>query len=312
MRAGDFGAAWEISDAVLKERRGRPCWHWPRHEQYIWSGAPLAGKRVLVRCYHGLGDTVQFIRYLPLLREHAAEVTVWIQGELISLVNASYPCIHFIPLHDGTPDVSYDVDVEIMELPYIFRTTLNDLPAIVPYLHAPRRADLRKGDGLEVGLVWESGNWNQARSVPLNTLRTLIERFPDVTWHALQLGAALKEWPLEWGPISNSEKIAETATVMASLDLIISVDSFTAHLAGALGRPVWTLLPKRADWRWMENRETSPWYPTMKLFRQSRAGVWEGVINNVISALDARKPFLGARTCWSADYINVSAARGEF
>jgi len=294
MRAGDFAAAWQISDAVLRERRDKPCWRWPRHEQYIWRGDPLAGKRVLIRCYHGLGDTVQFIRYLPLVRKHAAEVTVWIQRELMPLARASFPSVEFLPLHNGTPDVSYDLDAEIMELPHVFRSTVETLPASVPYLHAPPRPDLRKGSGLQVGVIWEAGNWNPARSVPLDTLGLLVERFPEITWHALQRGAALKDWPVKWGPISGSDRVEEAAAAMAAMDLIVSVDSFTAHLAGALGKPVWTLLPERADWRWMEGRESSPWYPTMKLFRQSRAGDWPTVVEGMISRLDSLKSFPGA------------------
>jgi hypothetical protein len=286
MRAGDFATAWQISDAVLNQRRDLSCSHWPRHEQYIWRGDPLAKKRVLIRCYHGLGDTVQFIRFLPLLGEHAAEVKVWIQRELISLVSASYPSIQFFPLHDGTPDFSYDVDAEIMELPHIFRTTLETLPASVPYLRAQPRRELRRDSGLNVGVIWESGNWNPARNVPLDTLDRLIERFPEITWHALQRGAGLGRWAPAWGPISGSDRVEETAGAMTAMDLIISVDSFTAHLAGALGRPVWTLLPDPADWRWMDGRTTSPWYPTMKLFRQRRAGDWDGVIGQVIHEFD--------------------------
>ncbi|HEY9154218.1 MAG TPA: hypothetical protein VIM69_03745 [Opitutaceae bacterium] len=281
MRAGDFAAAWKISDDVLKTRREAVCSHWPRHEQFIWRGDTLAGKRVLVRCYHGLGDSVQFIRYLPMLQSDAAEVAVWIQPELISLAEASFPSTRFVPLHDGTPEVSYDVDVEIMELPHIFRTTLDTLPATVPYLHATPQMKVRAKRGLQVGLIWESGNWNPARSVPLNTLQRLLNRFPKITWHAFQRGPALALWSPEFGPNSGSDRVEEAAAALAALDLIISVDSFTAHLAGALGQPVWTLLPEPADWRWMQGRETTPWYPTMKLFRQPRAGDWDSVMDSV-------------------------------
>ena len=218
----------------------------------------------------------------------AREMTVWIQQELMGLMQKSYPSIHFLPLHDGVPNAEYDLDAELMELPHVFRTTLDTLPGSVPYLHASARYDLRNGSWLQVGVVWESGNWNPARSVPLDTLRPLIERFPEITWHALQRGPALKEWPIGWGPISGSDRVEEAAAAMEAMDLVISVDSFTAHLAGALGRPTWTLLHEPADWRWMDVREDSPWYPTMRLFRQRRGGGWAQVIEDLATSLGAR------------------------
>jgi hypothetical protein len=132
MQRGAFEAAWGISDAVLRARAGVPCGHWPRHLQYIWDGTPLAGKRVLVRCYHGLGDTIQFIRYVPLIKEIAREVMVWAQPALLPLLRTLRGIDLLLPLHDGTPDVEYDVDVESMELPkaptYIKGQTHNGQP----------------------------------------------------------------------------------------------------------------------------------------------------------------------------------------
>jgi len=136
IRHGAFEEAWQISDAVLQSRAGKPCWHWPRHYQYIWDGTPLQGKRVLVRCYHGLGDTIQFIRYAPLIKRIAKKVIVWAQPSLIPLVETVEGIDQILPLHDGTPEVAFDVDVESMELPHIFRTTLATIPATIPYLHA--------------------------------------------------------------------------------------------------------------------------------------------------------------------------------
>src|ERR671932_14884 len=135
MRRGAFEAAWAISDAVLRARAGVPCWHWPRHLQYIWDGTPLAGKRVLGRCYHGLGDTIQFIRYAPLIKAIAAEVIVWAQPPLLPLLEMVQGIDQLLPLHDGVPEVEYDVDVEVMELPHIFRTTPETIPLTISYLH---------------------------------------------------------------------------------------------------------------------------------------------------------------------------------
>jgi hypothetical protein len=115
MRCGAFEAAWTISDAVLRAQAGVPCWHWPRHLQYVWDGTLLAGKRVLVRCYHGLGDTLQFIRYIPLIKAIAQEVMVCAQPVLLPLLRTVRGIDRLLPLHDGTPQVECDVDVESME-----------------------------------------------------------------------------------------------------------------------------------------------------------------------------------------------------
>jgi gliding motility-associated-like protein len=129
MRAGDFVRAWEISDAVLRSRSGAPGSQLPRHEQTIWDGTPVDGRVVLVRCYHGLGDTIQFARYLPRLRQRAAHVILWAQPPLIPLLQTVDPEVEILPLHDGDPGVAYDVDLEIMELGHAFRSTLATLPA---------------------------------------------------------------------------------------------------------------------------------------------------------------------------------------
>jgi hypothetical protein len=284
MRRGEFEAAWTISDAVLRARAGRPCWHWPRHLQYIWDGTPLAGKRVLVRCYHGLGDTIQFIRYAPLLKAIAAEVIVWSQAALIPLLRSLRGIDRLLPLHDGTPQVVYDVDVESMELPHVFRTTPATIPAEIPYLRV-EPAPLTSRAGIAVGLVWAAGEWDHGRrSVPFPLLAPLAQ-VPGVTLHILQRGPALELYQPGFGLASGSDDVVEAARLICALDLVISVDSMPAHLAGALGVPVWLLLDAAADWRWMEGREDSPWYPTMRLFRQERPGVWEPVIARVVAEL---------------------------
>ena len=290
MRAGDFAAAWEVCDAVLAARRAAgfpPGWDRPRHLQAIWNGGSLAGKRVLVRCYHGLGDTVQFIRYAPLLRAVAREVIVWAQPALVSLVQTVPGVDRVLSLHDGAPEAEFDVDLEIMELPHLFRSTMATLPAGVPYLHVAA-ADLPRTPGRwAAGLVWRSGEWDKRRSVPAGLLAETLGRVSGVDWHLLQRGSALGEMPPGFGLDLGSDDPWQAARTMRALDLVISVDSFPAHLAGALGVPVWTLLPAPADWRWMEGRADSPWYPSMRLFRQdpARAGDWRPVLAEVAAAL---------------------------
>ena len=274
-----------MSDNVLRERAGVPCWHLERHLQYFWDGRPLDGKRVLVRCYHGLGDTIQFVRYVPLLRSRASEVILWVQPKLIPLVSSVPGIDRLLPLHAGPPDVDFDTSVEIMELPHVFRTTIETIPREVPYLHViPARLPSHSERKLAVGLTWAAGSWDEARSVPFDVLEPLTH-VAGVDWYAFQREEALAHWPPSLGTISEGQ-LHDEARLIAALDLMISVDTMTAHLAGALAVPVWTLLQKDADWRWMEGRDDSPWYPTMQLFRQQRQDEWNSVIVRVIAALE--------------------------
>jgi hypothetical protein len=291
MRSGRWEEAWKFSDAVQESRAGKPCWHWPRHFQYIWDGTPLNDKRVLIRCYHGLGDTIQFIRYAPLVKAIAKKVIVWAQPSLIPLLETVQGIDQVLPLHDGTPEVEYDVDVESMELPHIFRSTLETIPLKIPYIHID---PLRLPTGKErpaVGLVWKGGDWNESRSIPFYLLNPLSS-LEGIYFYILQ-GAPLRAgWDGKFGIHLNGSSLLEDARIIRSLDLLISVDTMPAHLAGALGVPVWNLVQAEADWRWMENREDSPWYPTMRLFRQERQGEWEPVIQKVASCLTRQSQWL--------------------
>jgi hypothetical protein len=283
MRRGEFAEAWKISDAQLNTQQDLRIV--PRHLQRIWNGTPVKGRRVLVRCYHGLGDTVQFIRYAALLKEVATKVMVWVQPSLIPLLHHVAGIDQLLPLHEGEPDVEYDVDVEINELPYVFRTTLATMPSVVPYLHV-ESASLPRSDRLQVGVIWQAGDWDERRSVPFSEIENLLQR-PEVDWHILQRDPWRAGWNGKFGEISGGDNPLDDARVMKALDLIISVDTFTAHLAGALGKPAWTLLPADADWRWMLERTDSPWYPTMRLFRQKKEGDWAAVIDEVASELES-------------------------
>jgi hypothetical protein len=282
MRRGDFARAWQVSDAVLQARRDAQCEHLPRHEQAIWSGQSLDGRRVLVRCYHGLGDTIQFARYLPLVRARAKHVTLWAQAPLIPLLHTIDERIEILPLHDGDPGVAFDVDVEIMELAHVFRSTRETLPAQVPYIHA-ERATIPVGGRPNVGLVWRAGDWAEHRSIPFELLDPVIHL--PVTWYVLQGEPGLAERPSGFGTVAGERDLEELARVMRALDLVITVDSMAAHLAGALAVPVWTLLHAACDWRWMIDRDDSPWYPTMRLFRQEQEGEWGRVIARVAAEL---------------------------
>jgi hypothetical protein len=287
MRAGRFAEAWGVSDEAHRLRAGIDCSAWPRHEQFIWRGESLAGRRVLVRCYHGLGDTIQFVRFVPRVRRLARELTLWVQPTLIPLLTPISGVDRILPLNDDAPNVTYDVDVELAELMHVLRVTPETLATDCPYLHvAPAR--LPDTCALRVGLVWAAGDWDARRSIPCQLLASLA-RIPGVEWHLLQRGPMLGEWPHGFGMVPQIDGIVDEARALRALDLLITVDTCSAHLAGALGVRVWTLLPYDADWRWMRNRSDTPWYPTMRLIRQRCAGEWHDVLHRVERDLRAER-----------------------
>jgi hypothetical protein len=291
VRRGEFAAAWTISDAVLHERRGRPCWHLPRHQQYIWNGRPLDGARVLVRCYHGLGDTIQFARYAPLIGATATSVTFWAQPALMPLLRTVGGIDRLLPLHDGAPEGEYDVEVESMELPHVFRSTLEALPADVPYIHVPALFldRLLPHARMRVGLFWRTGGWDGRRSIP-SALVSMLAGIPGVQLCMVRRDYEAAGRPPCVSEIPYDDDICGTARIMRGLDLVISADSMPAHLAGALGVPTWVLLHDQPDWRWMDDRPDSPWYPTVRLFRQQGTGGWRDVVEQVAVALKSARP----------------------
>jgi hypothetical protein len=283
MRRGEFEAAWTIGDRDLGQPREADAFTRPRHQQRIWDGQPIDGRRVLVRCYHGLGDTIQFARFLPVLAARAASVVVWAQPALIPLLRTIDAPLRFEPLHDGVPDVGHDVDVEVMELAWLLRITPAALPAGVPYLRVasePRDVAAAR----TIGVVWRGGDWDPARSLPASTMSRLVD-VPGVRCVAFDprpTGADRAGWRGAWRPIDDLVRLARA---FRACDLIVTVDTMAAHLAGALGVPVWTLLSSDPDWRWMEDRNDSPWYPTMRLFRRDAGASWDPVVDAVASAL---------------------------
>ena len=280
-RRGEFTRAWEASERILRRHAARPDFSKPRHQQSVWTGEPLDGRRVLVRCYHGLGDTIQFARYLPHVRAIAREVIVWAPAPLLPILASVPGADRLCPLHDGSPEIDYDVDVEVMELAFLFRSTLETIPREIPYISAPARP--LPGPRPRVGLAWRCSDWEHRRSMPFAALRPLLD-LDRFTWCSMQQRPRPDERHPRLFDISDGD-LFDAACRVASLDMMITIDSMPAHLAGALGIPVWTLLLKDADWRWMERRDDSPWYPTMRLFRQARDGDWAGVVDRVRKAL---------------------------
>jgi hypothetical protein len=283
MLLGQFDRAWQESDAIAA--RGSP----DRHR--YWDGQPFEGRKVLIRCLHGLGDTIQFIRYAPLIREQARTLAIEAQPALKSLIEASQLADSVITWDE--PEPAWDQQVEIVELPRIFRTNLETIPKRVPYLEVPSSPVAASHHGvrpMRVGVVWASSSYNPARSVPLEDMARLFT-VPCTSFFSLQAGeerAQLKSMSRGIADLQTDPAcVGATAGKLKTLDLVITVDTMMAHLAGAMGRPVWTLLPFQCDWRWMMAREDSPWYPTMRLFRQPRAGDWQSVIERVQCALRA-------------------------
>lgn len=298
MLAGKFAAAWHIGDLILARRRRADLnrHDQPFHLRHVWDGSALAGRDVLVRCYHGLGDTIQFIRFAPLVKRVARSVTVQAVPALHGLLAGCAGIDRLVSLGYSEPDPPFDVDIELMEVPHALRTTERTIPAEIPYVRVPRRRPmpaLRHDPRLRVGLVWRAGDWDGRRSVPLSQLAPL-GGMAGIALTNLQRGPGLAELncpavpAFADGPGAWTDDLVDTAAMVATLDLVIAVDTMVAHLAGALGVEVWMLLHSSADWRWMLDRDDTPWYPTMRLFRQDSPGEWEPVVEAVANRLRAR------------------------
>ncbi|MCW2236997.1 glycosyltransferase family protein [Azospirillum canadense] len=288
MLLGDFESAWTVSDAVLAQTPpdGFNPTDRPFHQRPVWSGRPFDGEAVLVRCYHGLGDIVQFSRYLPLVARRAARL--WVQAPVaVHALLSGIPGVDgWLPLSDNVPMPPYTVQAELMELPFAFRTSMASLPApatritVDPAHVAAQKARLSRRGRISVGLAWAAGAWDGGhRSLPPDLLRRLTDA-PNVDWVCLQRGTPLgKAASLPFCDTgTRSEDLVDTAAMIRAVDLVLTVDTVVAHLAGALGAPVWTMLHHEADWRWLLDRDDSPWYPTMRLLRQPAASDWSAVV----------------------------------
>lgn len=265
-----------------------------------WDGSDLAGRTLLVHAEQGLGSAIQFVRYLPLLAARGARVMLECQPPLArlfaSLIGGSPAAI--VRKGEALPD--FAVHAPLMSLPRLLGTTLDSIPNAVPYLAADeelRRLWRQRLAGVgrpRVGLVW-AGNPNHGndrnRSMPAGALAPLLA-CPDIAFIDLQVGAgAAERADLPEGAVVAPGSIADfadTAAIVAELDLVISVDTAVAHLGGALAKPVWLLLPFVGEWRWLLDRTDTPWYPTMRLFRQPSPGDWPAVVDAVAAALRTR------------------------
>ena len=282
MCRGDFEAAWRISDRALRNRYRFARSN--RDEESTWRGESLEGKRLLVRCCQGLGDTLYFARYLSLLRRAARHVTLHAQASVARVLEHVEGIDSLSTRYNKVPPEKYDVAIQLSELPHIFRTSIQTIPAQIPYIQIVPRC-FPVTSNIRVGLVWQGSDWDRRRSVPLQ-LFAGFERIAGLTLHIVQRGRALLERPTVFGIDSGNDDLYEAARTIAALDLVVTIDSMPAHLAGAMGVPTWVLLHSECDWRWMKNRIDSPWYPTMRLFRQKHPGDWAALIAHVKGELE--------------------------
>jgi tetratricopeptide (TPR) repeat protein len=302
LRLGDWERGWPGYEARwhFREVHRRPrAFRQPR-----WAGEPLEGRRILLDAEQGLGDTVQFCRFAALVAARGGTAILQVQAPVERLMHS------LAVVRSGLAEVAllgeeppeFDVECPLMSLPAVFRTTPETVPwpgaylAAGPQLASAKRLDYASlGLGLRVGLAW-AGNArykaDRQRSMQLKTLLPLL-RTPGVHWISLQKGEAAEQLHHLPGDVlvhdggSADKDLEETAALVANLDLVVTTDTCIAHLAGALGKPVWILLPHLADWRWMQGIETTPWYPEARLLRQSGAGDWAGVLERVTAGLGA-------------------------
>ncbi len=303
---GDFERGWAELDWRLKV---------PGHPGITelavpaWDGGELQGKTVFVHAEQGYGDTIQFVRFLPLVKAKGAKEVIFCCDEVLrGLFEGAEGYDRFVTRRSPPPGV--DCHVALLSLPGRLGTRADTIPARIPYLRpdpglvAKWRARLDGLPGRRIGLAWAgrpSYPSDHVRSMPVSFYRPLLAQYPGDCFISLHVGAPAEQaraLPASCRLHDFSKEIgdfANTAALIANLDLVITVDTVFAHLAGALGRPVWTLLNFDPEWRWMLGRDSTPWYPTMTLLRQGRPGNWEAVIHEAVGRLALRGDVAGSR-----------------
>jgi len=284
---GNFGRGWpeyEHRESVRRARR--------RFRQPQWKGEPLEGARIFLYAEQGLGDALQCVRYVPLVAARGGQIVLGVQKRLRRLLAGTEGAWQVASEGETPPELKWHCP--LFSLPLAFATDLSSIPTGIPYIHPdPRQVaaweQRLRGNSLRIGLSW-GGNPQHPhdlwRSIPLERLAPLTY-LAGTTFYSLQLGAPARQVK-QLGPharlidLQDEQKdFADTAAIVANLDLVISVDTSVAHLAGAMGKPVWILLNNSPDWRWLLDRNDSPWYPTARLFRQTTFGDWPDVVARV-------------------------------
>ena len=296
---GDFVAGWQGYEWRFRRRD----WYrtYPhRFSQPRWDGSPFDGKTVYVHCEQGLGDILQFVRYLPRVKALGGRLVLETIRPMVKLCRRIAAVDQVVePNKEERPAIDFDYYIPLLSLPAVFNTTLDTIPNHIPYLSTTPE-DLQRWrsrisqKGLRIGLVWAGTSTDPRRACPLAWF-TPLTRLKNAFFYGLQKGIAAEQIEVEGLPqgmrLTNLgqefEDFADTAAVIAQMDLVISIDTSVAHLAGAMGKPLWLLLPDIPDWRWLLDRSDSPWYPTARLFRQKRPGDWQPVIQSIADELIA-------------------------
>ena len=291
---GDFTQGWPLFEARWTVPQLGNQRRYPQLPQWLGKES-IAGKSILLYAEQGLGDTLQFCRYVPVLQALGAKVSLAVQAPLVSLLAGQWPDV---PVAESFADMSsFDLATPLMSLPLALGTMLETIPASVPYIQASDAVPAAASGRPRVGLVWSgsAGHKNDKnRSMALSVLAPLFEL--PVDWVCLQ--PDVRESDRAWlaahpEVVLNQPALtdfAETARIIAGLDWVVTVDTAVVHLAGALGKAVWLLLPTGPDYRWLLERADSPWYPTARLFRQSARGDWAGVVQRLCEAIRDRMP----------------------
>ncbi len=263
-------------------------------QQPVWDGEPFPGKTVLLHWEQGFGDTLMFIRFAPLAKARGGQVVVVVQAPLVDLVGTC-PGVDQVVAY-GDPLPSFDFHLSLLSLPRVFRTSLDEIPGNIPYLDVPGRVPNREwlaqvlaaSEGrTRIGYAWAGNSAfrnDKRRSIAPSLLAPLAE-LPGVAWHSFQLPETevLPLPSVSLAPLLSN--FSDTAYALSGMDLVITVDTALAHAAGALGIPTLLMLPFFPDWRWLLERSDSPWYPTMRIYRQPRPGDWESVIGEILRDL---------------------------
>lgn len=334
------GGHYNLALAYLRQGRYREGWahhewRWDFRELKLqrrkfaapqWKGEPLKGETILLHAEQGLGDTLQFVRYAPLVAERGGRVILEVQPRLVRLLRGLPGVSQVLARGEPLPDFAWQCS--LMSLPLAFGTTIDTIPLRIPYVK-PDAAETRAirerwvGEGLRVGIAW-AGNpqhrSDEQRSMPLRALLPLA-RVQGIRWISLQKGAACAQIRALAGQFplidasSSCRDFAETAALAATLDLVISVDTSVAHLAGAMGLPLWLALPRLADWRWMDEGERCAWYPTARLFRQTKDADWTNPVERMVRTLRAwtaqrREPHPESRAAELRIYASAARVTG--
>ncbi|MDA0229797.1 MAG: tetratricopeptide repeat protein [Proteobacteria bacterium] len=290
--AGDYGAGFAEYEWRLKLGGGAVS----HFSAPMWDGTPLNGATILLHAEQGFGDTLQFIRFAPLVAQKGGRVVLACQEPLRRLLCQVDGVAEAVAMDGQMPEFARHA--ALASLPHILGATPDSLPPATPYVpasQAPWTLDAPAEARLKIGLAWSgspANKINRRRSCALEFLQPLLAR-RDIAWYGLQVGPAAADiygHPTIEDLSSRLTDFADTAAAIGGLDLVISIDSAVAHLAGALGHPVWVMLSHGGDWRYLRERADNPWYPTMQHFRQAVPGDWPSVINAVLIALDEFDP----------------------